>query len=460
MASTPLDDLVTELAARPDQVLVIAGAGVSAASTTNPKATWRGLLYDGIEQCVAQCVSLPANWRSVTEDLISTGRATDLIQAASRVEEELRSNHTGQYSRWLRDTVGVLAVEDNRVIEALLAWNTRVATTNYDSLITSVSERPPVTWAQGGQALEVLRGGQPGILHLHGHYLTPDTIIFGARSYADICTDLTAQSSLRAVLVLGTVVFVGCGAGIDDPNVGGLLKWTFKNLPSAIHSHFHIVRNADKTHFNEQYRGMPLVVVPYGDRYEDLGPFLENVTLQVGSRRPIPPAARLVPRQFDYDAERQALAADVDMASSQRVRRMFELGRVLWQSGGRHRAVADLSETVLQYGPQLPGDEYVRYALEAAEYALDDNFEFYAGQLLERAHPHVASCSAELHSTFVATHVRWLAEQGDTSGLLATIAQVLRTATPADRSRLEAVRDEVLFLEGDLNGMTGERGDL
>ncbi len=419
------------------------------ATADDPRAGWLGLLRDGVQQCLTRCHGLPVTWQATIERLIAGGRAVDLIQAASCVEGELRKNHPGQYQRWLSESVGMLTVKDSRVIDALLDWHTRVATTNYDNLLAAASNWPAVTWAHDGQVLEVLRGRQHGILHLHGHYTMPSTVVFGASSYDRVCQDQAAQTVLQSVFVRDVVVFIGCGAGADDPNIGGLLHWARGVLASVTHTHFDIVRDCDQDGAKQRNQGLPIEVVPYGPNYSDLAPFLVALTRDVLARRPAP-LVPLAPRQLGYDAQRQALAADAGVLSSERVRRMFELGRELWDNGGRRTAAMDLSAAVLRHGPQLPGDEHVWYALEAARYALEDNLEFSAGQLLERAHPHVAACSAELQTTFAETHIRWLAAQGDTSGLLATIAEALATATQAERPRLEAERDEVLLLDGQL----------
>ena len=195
---TPLEDLEKELASHPERVLVLAGAGVAYSTDPNPCATWSGLLRNGLQRCRERCHTLPPDWLTITELLIKQKAAAEFVQAASRIEQALRDVHGGEYGRWLADSVGALKLNDRRTVDAILKWRTRVATTNYDNLIEDASGLRPVVWDEGHLALEVLRGDQPGVLHLHGHYSLPDTVVFGATTYEDICRDVPAQNFLRS----------------------------------------------------------------------------------------------------------------------------------------------------------------------------------------------------------------------------------------------------------------------
>jgi NAD-dependent SIR2 family protein deacetylase len=333
---TPREDLEKELASHPDRVLVLAGAGVACATDKNPCAYWSGLLKDGLKRCRERCHNLSPDWATITELSIKQNTADELIQAASRIEKALRGVHNGEYSRWLTDSVGALKLNDRRTVDAILSWKTRVATTNYDNLFENASGLQPVVWDQGHLALQVLRGDQPGILHLHGHYLYADTVIFGAKTYEDICRDAHAQNLLRSVFTRDTIVFVGCGAGVDDPNFGGLFEWSKEELGSCLHTHYHLVRESEREAVTKQYQGLRVTLVVYGKDYSDLGPFLEQVSERVCRQDRLPiPLGSLVTRQTDYESQRRELDARSDLSPLEYVRRSFELARSLWDAGGQ-----------------------------------------------------------------------------------------------------------------------------
>jgi SIR2-like protein len=303
---TPLEDLEKELGSHPERVLVLAGAGVACATDTNPCATWPGLLKDGLQRCRERCHTLGPDWLTITELMLKQKIAAEFIQAASRIEKALRDVHGGEYGRWLADSVGALKLNDRRTIDAILSWGTRIATTNYDNLFAEASRLRPVVWDEGSLALQVLRGDHPGILHVHGHYTRPETVVFGSKTYEDICRDIRAQTLLRSVLTRDTIVFVGCGAGVDDPNFGGLFEWSKEALGSCLHTHYHLVRESELEALASRYQGLRITPIVYGKEYADLGPFLEQLSERVRHQaRSQMPLELLVIQQTDYELERR-----------------------------------------------------------------------------------------------------------------------------------------------------------
>lgn len=450
---TPQEDLEKELASHPDRVLVLAGAGVACATDTNPCAYWSGLLMNGLRRCRERCHELPEKWYGSTQPLIDENTAESLIQAASRIEKALRGVHDGEYGLWLKDSVGALKLNDKRTIDAILSWGTRVATTNYDNLFEDASGLHPVVWKQVHLALQVLRGDQPGVLHLHGHYLFADSVVFGAKTYEDICRDARAQNLLRSVFTRDTVVFVGCGAGVDDPNFGGLLEWSRKALESCLHTHYHLVREPELEAVAKQYRGLRVTPVVYGKNYADLGPFLEHVSERVrGQARPPMPLDTLVTRQTDYESQRRVLDARTDLPPLEYVRQSFELARTLWDAGGHRTAALHMDGTLIRSGGALAPTDRIEFILEAVEHLLQDDLDFHAMVLLGNAEKLMPQLpvGSEAHSRFRRLLARCLAARADLGKLEQVIAAALPTAPPEERARLEAERAEFHMLGGDL----------
>ena len=333
----PLEDLERELATHPERVLVLAGAGVACATDRNPCASWPGLLKDGLERCRQRCHALSGGWFTITEQMIAERAAAELVQAASRIEQALREVHGGEYGSWLADSVRGLKLNDRRTIDALLSWQARIATTNYDNLFEDASHLRAVVWFQGDLALQVLRGDQPGILHLHGHYTSPETVVFGAKTYEDICRDVRAQNLLRSVFTRDTIVFVGCGAGGDDPNFGGLLEWSKEALKNCQHTHYQLVRESELKHVAEQYQGLRVTPVVYGNDYADLAQFLEGMAARVRRQASTPlPLEALTSTQTDYELRRRELADQKDLPAQEFVRRNFELAGALADGGAEN----------------------------------------------------------------------------------------------------------------------------
>jgi len=96
-------------------------------------------------------------------------------------------------------------------------------------------------------------------------------------------TDPHAQAVQRYLAFARTLIFIGYGDGLDDPNFGHLLDWVRQNLPAGFH-HFRLCRNGDEEALRAKHQlDERILVVSYGEHYEDLGTFLHTLVDPVDS---------------------------------------------------------------------------------------------------------------------------------------------------------------------------------
>ncbi len=288
MPANPTEALVADLRAQIEagEVLVIAGAGVSVAATAegtapggSPVASWKGLLVDGIERST-QVGSPPpaAGWAERLRADLESKDLDDLLSVPERVASRLGAPKGGEYRRWLRETVGSLRAIDRSVPEALAGLGMTIATTNYDGLLEEVTGRPPVTWRDGTRMERVVRGDEVGILHLHGHWQDPESVVLGIRSYEKILGDAPTQAMLKAVRSLQTLLFIGCGATLEDPNFAALLAWSRGVFAGSEYRHFRLCRDSEVAALRALHGPEErLFPVPYGREHSDLAPFLRSL---------------------------------------------------------------------------------------------------------------------------------------------------------------------------------------
>jgi tetratricopeptide (TPR) repeat protein len=276
MTSGPGDELRSLI--EREQVLAIVGAGVSIGATGGePVASWIGLLEHGVDYC-RQWAHKDEDWGEIVRRELARKDGESLLSAATKIETTLEAPGGGLFRKWLRDSVGALKVVDRGVIEALHALGVPMATTNYDGLIEEITGLPPVTWKQAHEVERVLRGEGPGVLHLHGHWETPETVVLGYRSYEEVVRDPHAQAMLRAILATRTVLFVGCGGGLSDPNFGKLLDWARETLAGSVYPHVRLALDAERAELLKEHPvGGPIHVLPFGARHDDLDPFLRGL---------------------------------------------------------------------------------------------------------------------------------------------------------------------------------------
>jgi tetratricopeptide (TPR) repeat protein len=285
-----VEDLRGLVASR--SLLVVAGAGVSAGASGGARvASWPGLLLDGcgrVEE--VDQGGLPARWGELVRWQVESGDLGLMLAAGEEVTSRLGGRSGGEFGRWLADSVGGLRARDRSAIGALAVLGVPVATTNYDGLIEEVTGWPAVTWRDGARVLRVLRGDERGVLHLHGYWGDPESVVLGIRSYEAVLGDAAAQGLQRAVASLRSLLLVGFGAGLADPNFRALREWLAVALPGSGYRHFRLCRDEELAAVAAQHRPQERVMaVSYGTGYADLAPFVR--ALAGGGPNPAEPDA-------------------------------------------------------------------------------------------------------------------------------------------------------------------------
>jgi SIR2-like domain len=220
VGATPLDELGAEVAA--GQAVVIVGAGVSVAATGGaPTASWVGLLNDGVAYFEALLgPSLPPGWGERRQAQLAAGDLDELVGAAEDLTGRLGRLAGGEFGRWLAGGIGELSATRPQVLEALAGLGVPLATTNYDGLLEAATGRPAVTWRQGALVEQILRGDHDAILHLHGHWQDPTSVVLGVRSYEAVLGDAYAEAMRKALASTGTLVLLAAGRAWPTRTLG------------------------------------------------------------------------------------------------------------------------------------------------------------------------------------------------------------------------------------------------
>jgi hypothetical protein len=272
------DDLRAQIARR--QAVAVVGAGVSLTVTEHdPVASWLGLLKNGVKRCEEVVHDLPHGWGERTRADIDSGDIDDLLCAAEKITRKLTS-HGGEYRRWLKDTVGGLTVRSGEVVEALKALRVPLVTTNYDGLLEEVTGFDPVTWKDPTRVQQILREDpdEAGIVHLHGYWRDPKSVVLGVSSYEAVVGDAGSQAMLQALAYAKSFVFIGFGGGLGDPNFDALRRWMGHVLSDSRYRHFRLVRRTEVAATASQHDpSEQIVTIPYGENYEELVPFLHSL---------------------------------------------------------------------------------------------------------------------------------------------------------------------------------------
>ncbi|HXH37940.1 MAG TPA: SIR2 family protein, partial [Thermoanaerobaculia bacterium] len=314
-----LDELKQRIA--DDSVVFVVGSGVSVQATGNmPCASWTGLLRHAIDY--ARSLGLMTEpVANLTRQQIESGDLDLLLGAAQTVRVKLGND----FRAWLQDSVGKLTVKHAEVVDALHAVGMTLATTNYDHLLGG----PAIPWTDAAAVEEVLRGRRKGVIHLHGDYEHPESVILDLRSYAQVVSSRHANAILSAVRTLKTLVFVGCGDGLADPHFDEFFRWTEDALADSPFRHFILCRAKDVDELRRKHPPeRKLYPLPYGAGYEELSLFLRSLAPENEEPAPAKPSEVIptLPHQGPCFGRKTEVAAIVEALLSAAPTRIAVLG--------------------------------------------------------------------------------------------------------------------------------------
>ena len=190
--STGFSSIEADLRARVKQgdVVLVVGAGVSVAATgNNPVAAGAGSSSTASVGLGRSPPSTP-DWARIAREELDSKSPGSMLYPADKVTETLGGRNGREYRFWLRETVGSLEPTYPGVIEALVDIGAPILTTNYDGLLEAVGNLRPVTWRDDlAGSRRLLSGETRGVLHLHGFWDQPESVVLGIRSYDEVMSD-------------------------------------------------------------------------------------------------------------------------------------------------------------------------------------------------------------------------------------------------------------------------------
>ncbi|CAF1035552.1 unnamed protein product [Rotaria sp. Silwood1] len=271
-----------------NNAVIFIGAGVSMYTTNGEQEVshWNGLLKHGLQRCYQsgwindkELEDFNNRFKSNTVEVNDFLHAADRIKYCFKQQSEVRKDNV--YKIWLMETVGKLLAKKPELIKAIGELGSPILTTNYDSLLENVLDRRPLTWKNyyNDGFKHSLENLKHYILHVHGYFQEPDSMIFTSDAYNRFCKNEFGQSNLKAFLHKKALVFIGYDSEMFDPKLSNLLKWIFhvtgekslsiyRIISSNTHKLFHQI--SDTSFFDN------IKELHYGKTSEDLLQFIKN----------------------------------------------------------------------------------------------------------------------------------------------------------------------------------------
>jgi hypothetical protein len=279
---------VVDIILKNGPLVVVVGTGVSIASLDESAeiskvAKWQGLLANGLARCEHQ-KKINGEDAKIVEMQIKGGTAEHLIDAAQKISDCLENDVNGK-RYWLKETVGQLRVCRTGLIQAIEGLGGVLATLNYDDLLHQVTGRRTIHWLDDAEITRSIRNEpEKFILHLHGHWRTPESVVLDRKTYDAISSHEKTQDLLKEFARFRTLLFVGCGLTFNDPNFQTWLRWAKRAMAGEEHQHLILCLESEEQNFYQQL-GEHAYLAPlvYGNKHEDLEPFLRGLARDGGA---------------------------------------------------------------------------------------------------------------------------------------------------------------------------------
>lgn len=274
------------------RLVIVVGAGVTLNATAdtsgNPlsRITWTGLIRNGLDYLIEEGHVDKSNRRIRRAYEALQGPDTDgTLDAADILGRQLAQH--GLFPTWLETVFGNLEIRHPALLEVLKALHEKSAillTTNYDDILERYCGLRRIGRSNQDDIIRFRRGDLDGVFHVHGSWHDPQEVVLDTTDYYTIVHSDEVQTMLKAFLDDKTILFVGCGSGLEDPNFNALLKWASERHKNIPHRHCLLIRDGDSL----KYR--PLLRLKYGPGYQDLvaylGKLLEDPSQLRGTQSP------------------------------------------------------------------------------------------------------------------------------------------------------------------------------
>lgn len=263
-------------------LIVVTGSGFSRLASGDPVvdghrvASWNGLLAHGFDYCVRNNLQGTGSTRDV-EVQLEEGQTRQLISAAQAIFGWLDAAAGKHREEWLGSSVGQLRLLRRDLVELLRALSPTLATLNYDDLLEQGTGYASLDWTQHDLITEVLRQDrEPHVIHLHGSWKNPVSVVADFVSYHDIAKDGLTRRLMTNLFVFHRLLFIGCRGTFEDPHFTNVMR----HISDDVGNHHHCVLCRD-----EEVQGLKQIIgdetmlhpLAYGTSYDDLHGFLEDL---------------------------------------------------------------------------------------------------------------------------------------------------------------------------------------
>lgn len=269
--STPFENLQAFL--REDKVIPVIGAGVSYAAANLPG--WKAAIENGLQ--FAEIHRLDFDRIHAAREQLNGG---NLIEGAD-IMKALLGAPGHPFSNWLKDLFGEPVIRSPDLLNSIEDLCAPILlTTNYDKLLSARSRlrtREVFDWSDYKEVHGALSHDPRFILHLHGIWNKPETIVLSKDDYSKLAKELGYKELLKKLWTDYHFLFIGCSRdGVMDEDFSTVFGFLNEWFPGSTHQHFILLNERDiegEAHL-PLLKQCNIVPISYGHDYAKLAEFI------------------------------------------------------------------------------------------------------------------------------------------------------------------------------------------
>ncbi|WP_166651718.1 SIR2 family protein [Arthrobacter sp. AG258] len=267
---------------------VLVGTGLSISCSEHaPTASWIGFIEESIHWANDNIPGVTDAWTSTVKQNLKAakdeGDTSLLLGAAGLVSSKIGSQGTQAKANWLAALIGSLDPKSPEWAIAIDGLKCPILTTNYDTLIEKSTGRLSADWSEPIELQRVISRQSTAVGHLHGVWTREESVVLSEGDYQRALSSAPLQALQQAASSVRSLVYIGVGEGLGDPNFSRLLAWHRQTFsPSAV-THFRLCRESELAHLRKVHSADNITPISYGADFTDLPKFLAKFHPQTGS---------------------------------------------------------------------------------------------------------------------------------------------------------------------------------
>lgn len=258
-----------------DEIIPVLGAGVSYAASKIPG--WEGFISEGLDYIEKNHLDDGSSLEIARKALIDKD-----FPKSGKIMKTLLKAPKRPFSDWIDSLLHDPEIYSSDLLDSIRNLNASIVfTTNYDKLFYydyTFNTHRIFSWADHRLIKKSMIRKEDFLLHLHGVYDRPETIILSDHDYLQLKDNAAYRNILAELWSNKNFLFIGSSKdGVLDEDFMTTIKFYDECFPDLPHKHFILLKNDEIPKVSKELLPYGIYPIGYGNEYKDLPLYLNRI---------------------------------------------------------------------------------------------------------------------------------------------------------------------------------------